>query len=404
MGKHETPKLDELKKGKWPSFVKELELAAQKCERTEDLIGQLEKSYNEGITLWKHGGMVGVRGYGGGIVGRFSNVPEEFPGVKECHTARLFSTPGLFYTSDILKKLADICDKYAGGIFNFHGSTGDIQILGFTQAEAEEMFQEIIKIGFDLGGSGSALRSPSACVGPARCEWACYDTLYACREITNYFLDEVHRPPFNYKFKIKFSGCPIDCTASGARADMSVVGVWKDNIKINQDKVAEYAKKFDIEKNVVNKCPTKCIFYKNGKLTIKDDYCVKCMNCIAAMPEALKPGDIKGAQLRIGAKAPIVQGPRLGFILIPFYDINKDKDENYSTFIDLIERIWEFWDEYGKNRERIGELIQRVGVGNFLEELGLDIHPAIVAHPRTNPYIRFEEYYEEEDVEEEENE
>jgi len=89
-------------------------------------------------------------------------------------------------------------------------------------------------------------------------------------------------------------------------------------------------------------------FYKNGKLTIKDDYCVKCMNCIAAMPEALKPGDIKGAQLRIGAKAPIVQGPRLGFILIPFYDINKDKDENYSTFIDLIERIWEFWDEYGK--------------------------------------------------------
>jgi len=77
------------------------------------------------------------------------------------------------------------------------------------------------------------------------------------------------------------------------------------------------------------------------------------MHCIATMPRALKPGDVKGAQLRLGAKAPVVDGPRLGFLLLPFYDINKDKEDGYSYFTDLVQRIWDFWDEHGKNRERI---------------------------------------------------
>jgi len=390
--KHKTPLLDDLKEGKWPSFVKELERAAKKSPRTEDLIGQLEKSYEDRIPHWKHGGMAGVKGYGGGIVGRFSDLPDEFPGTKEYHTARINQIEGFFYTSDVLRKLADICDEHAGGLFNFHGSTGDIQILGFKQEEAEELFQKCARLGFDLGGSGSALRTPSCCVGPARCEWANYDTLHLTYNLTMEFQNELHRPTFNYKFKIKCAGCPNDCIASGARADLSIVGVWKDSIRIDQKEVSEYAKKFDIEKYVVNKCPTHCMSYADGKLTIDDSNCVKCMHCINSMPKALRPGLEKGAQIRIGAKVPMVQGPRLGFILVPFYDVNKDKEEDYAFLKDLIQKIWDFWDEYGTNRERVGELIQRVGVGNFLEAIGLDPLPEMVEHPRANPFIKFEEY------------
>ncbi len=52
--------------------------------------------------------------------------------------------------------------------------------------------------------------------------------------------------------------------------------------------------------------------------------------------------------------------------------------------------------------ERVGELIQRVGVGNFLEEIGLEPRPEMVEHPRPNPFIKFEEYFVEVDEEEEE--
>ena len=38
----------------------------------------------------------------------------------------------------------------------------------------------------------------------------------------------------------------------------------------------------------------------------------------------------------------------------------KGIDELTDTLKELMGRIWEFWDEYGTNRERIGELIQRI--------------------------------------------
>ena len=66
-----TPQLDELEKGPWPSFVKEIKMAAQRSPMSRDLLGQLEQSYQEIIGHWKHGGIVGVMGYGGGVIGRY---------------------------------------------------------------------------------------------------------------------------------------------------------------------------------------------------------------------------------------------------------------------------------------------------------------------------------------------
>jgi len=61
---YKTPLLDELEKGEWPSFVKEIKIAAKKNEMANDLLGQLEKSFRDRVGYWKHGGIVGVLGYG----------------------------------------------------------------------------------------------------------------------------------------------------------------------------------------------------------------------------------------------------------------------------------------------------------------------------------------------------
>ncbi len=389
--KHQTPLLDELKKGKWISFVKEIERAAEKSERTEDLLGQVEESYRDKVNHWKHGGMAGVKSYGAGMVGRFSEFPDKYPGIKECHSMRIIPSAGFFYNSDFLRKLADISEKYAGGLLNFHGATGNIQVLGMSQAEAEDVFQAVAELGFDLGGSGSDLRTPSCCAGQARCEFANYDTMKICHDLTEEYLDELHRPAFNYKFKLKFSGCANDCVASAARSDLAFIGTWKDKIKINQDEVKTYVKKFNVQKYVLDKCPTKCMWFEGEKLVIDDENCVKCMHCINAMPKALRAGDEKGASILIGAKAPLVTGPRMGMMLVPFYDINEDAKNDYEWLKGLISNMWEFWDEYGVSRERIGELIGRVGLNTFLEGIGLEPIPEMVGHPRSNPFIKFTE-------------
>ena len=77
----ETPKLDELEKGPWPSYVKEMKRAAKKNAAAKDLLNVQELSFNDKVTHWKHGGIVGVTGYGGGVIGRYSDVPHLFPNV-----------------------------------------------------------------------------------------------------------------------------------------------------------------------------------------------------------------------------------------------------------------------------------------------------------------------------------
>jgi sulfite reductase alpha subunit len=56
--------------------------------------------------------------------------------------------------------------------------------------------------------------------------------------LTQEYQDELHRPAFPYKFKFKFDGCPNCCVASIARSDLSFIGTWKDDIKIDQEAVA----------------------------------------------------------------------------------------------------------------------------------------------------------------------
>jgi sulfite reductase alpha subunit len=386
-GNGKTKLLDDLEQGPWPSFVREIKKASKTSPVCDDLLGQLELSYEEKKGHWKHGGIVGVLGYGGGVIGRYSDVPDKFPNVAHFHTMRVNQPSGWFYTSGAIRTLCDIWERHGSGLTNMHGSTGDIVFLGTKTAELEPAFKELTEAGFDLGGSGSCMRTPSCCVGQARCEWACYDTMALCDDLTRNYQDELHRPPFPYKFKIKCSGCPNDCVASAARADLSVIGTWKGDIQQDDAAVAEYAKNgLDIQKDVCGRCPTRCMAWDGKTLTIENRECVRCMHCINAMPNALGPGNERGATLLIGAKAPIVQGALLSSVLVPFVPA----EELAATIKELIGRVWEFWDEYGKNRERVGELIQRVGMANFLDAIGLDPVPEMIMAPRDNPYIFFQ--------------
>ncbi|MGQ9557670.1 MAG: dissimilatory-type sulfite reductase subunit alpha [Desulfurispora sp.] len=384
MAELKTPLLDQLTTGPWPSFVADMKRLVDRKPTVADVLAQLELSYEEKKGHWKHGGIVGVMGYGGGVIGRYSDMPGKFPNVAEFHTMRLNQPSGWFYTTKALRDLMKIWDKYGSGLTNMHGSTGDIILLGTVTENLQPAFDEFSELGWDLGGSGSDLRTPSCCVGPARCESACIDTLDLCYDLTQEFQDELHRPMWPYKFKIKISGCANDCVASIARSDFAIIGTWRDDLKIDQEAVREYVNSgFDIQGVVIDKCPTKCLTWTGSELVLDGPNCVRCMHCINKMPKALRPGDDKGATLLIGGKATILQSAFLGWVIVPFMKLEKPYDE----LKDLLRNIWEWWDEHGKVRERIGELIYRKGMRVFLKDLGLDPLPQMVFKPRANPYF-----------------
>jgi sulfite reductase alpha subunit len=182
---------------------------------------------------------------------------------------------------------------------------------------------------------------------------------------------------------------------------MSIIGIWRDAIQMDRDAVTEYANGgMDIKSDVVDNCPAKCMDWDGKTLTIDNSYCVRCMHCINVMPKALRPGKDRGATILLGSKAPIVEGALLSSVLVPFIKM----EPPYQELKDLTERIWDVWGEEGKNRERVGEFIQRVGLGNFLEAIEVEPVPEMVAHPRENPYVFYEDYFEEDDSEENKNE
>lgn len=386
------PMIDELKNGRWPSYIKEIEKSAadssaKHSKQCTELLNLLEDSFEEKRPHWKHGGIVGVRSYGGGVIGRYTDDPVKYPDLTEFHTMRVNQPSGWFYKSDDIRTLCDIWEKHGSGLTNFHGATGDVVFIGTTTEHLQPCFNDLSEAGWDLGGSGSDLRTPSCCVGPGRCEYACFDSLDLCYNLTHTYQTELHRPMWPYKSKIKISACPNDCVSSQARADISIIGKWRDAIIVDQAEVAKYAESgMDIENLVCGYCPTKCCTYDADKkeIIIDNENCTKCMHCINAMPKALHVGQEKGATIMLGGKATIVQSAFLSWVIIPFMKL--DKEDDYQNLKDFLELVWEWWDENAKVRERLGELIYRKGMAAFLKAVELDPIPQMVNHPRENPY------------------
>lgn len=382
----DTPLLDKLEEGLWPSFVKEIKRAAEKNPAAKDLLGIVELSYKDKVTHWKHGGIVGVVGYGGGVIGRYSDVAEKFPAAEQFHTIRVNHPAGWFYDTKSLRKICDIWEKHGSGLTNFHGSTGDIILLGTRTDSVQPCFNDLSDAGFDLGGSGSCLRTPTGCVGPARCEWSCFDTLDLIHDLTHSFQDELHRPRWPYKFKIKASGCPNDCVAAIARSDFTIIGTWRGGIRINNEEIKKYvAKGVNMKEDIVNRCPGSALSFdeKTGVLSVRPEECVRCMHCINKLTKAIKPGAEKGATILIGGKAPILRGAFLSWVLVPFMEIKPP----YKEIKDLLAKMWDWWDEHGRNRERIAETISRVGLKVFLKAMEMKPLPQMVKHPRSNPFV-----------------
>jgi sulfite reductase alpha subunit len=415
---HPTPNLDELEKGPWPSFVTGLKRLAKDKDYMVDVLGHLEHSYKTRKGYWK-GGTVGVIGYGGGVIPRFTEIKDDkgeavFKDAAEFHTLRIMPPPGMHYDTGTLRKFCDIWDKYGSGLIALHGQSGDIMMQGCTSENVQPAFDAINEMGFDMGGAGPAVRTSMSCVGAARCEQSCFDEAKAQKMVVNTFLDDIHRPALPYKFKFKFSGCGNDCMNAIHRADMAVIGTWRDNMRTDNELGKKWFAKHgmnELVNDVVSRCPTKALQIKDAKdvnkaahissvalndaqcLEIDNKDCVRCMHCVNVMTGALAPGKDKGASILVGGKSHLKIGSLMGTMIIPFMKL--EKDEDYQGLVELAQSIIDFFAENALEHERTGEMIERIGLVNFLEGIGIDIDANMVNNPRMNPYVNTGDWDEE---------
>ena len=264
--------------------------------------------------------------------------------------------------------------------------------------------------GFDMGGAGPAVRTGMSCVGAARCEMSNTNEQAVHRTLVNAFLDDMHRPALPYKMKFKVSGCANDCMNSIERSDFAVIGTWKDDIKINQDAwkamVADKGRSYVVD-NITSRCPTNAMTLgDDDSISIDNSNCVKCMHCLnvtsplshkyienGADGAILESGDEKGVTICMGGKRTLKIGDLFGTVVIPFLPLNTE--EELEGLEELAGEVIDFFAENALEHERTGEMIERIGIVNFMQGIGLEVNPNMVSSPRYMSYVRMDKWDEE---------
>ena len=351
--------LKELERGPWPSHVAELRKTRYPLH-----------IYGVGLVARKSPwgpGAVTVKYVNTGVLSRWARdwVPK---GGEETHF-RVFHTPGKFWKTDFVRQIVKISRELGVGLIELVGQTGAF-VLNLTKDKAEEMVDALRSIGTDVGGSGDAIRALNACVGPALCEFALFDTLkwYVEFHKDKRINDAIATPNFPYKFKVKISGCPMDC-ARANRADLGFIGVWEGAPEVDQELLRRKIEAGEVDpEKLAADCPSGAITWDREKKELKIDgtRCKKSMHCIRTAFPAIKPGKNRKIAVLVGGHVKGRFGGKMGKPLAIV-----DRVEDAMDWVVKTVEAWMNGMESGtsKHKDRIGDFIMKVSFKKYTEEI-----------------------------------
>ncbi|MFP3255645.1 MAG: hypothetical protein RXP30_04365 [Thermoplasmata archaeon] len=363
--------IKELKKGPWPSYITE-------TEKTRYPLKLYAASLYLKRDLWTTGGYVSVPGVPTGILMRVTSRPDIG---ESANVVRVYLPSGNFVTSKMLRNLADFADKYGVSMVHAITTSEDFEIPGIPKEKIRDFVAEFRATGMEVGSTGDAFRNTTTCVGPALCEYATFDTPKFRDDFYNRFNDYAKYPTFPHKLKLKISGCPLDCARASQKGDIAIIGSWEGAPLIIREKLKLLSEKEMLE--IVNGCPTGAISLKNGELNIEGDLCTQCMKCVKLSKGSILPGEKKKYLLYVGGKLRGKKGPFTAKLV-------EKMDDPYQAF-DIIERIINVYIENAARKERLGDMIFRIGMKNFLDLIEKEEKPYHIKDLRTNIFYKVSE-------------
>ena len=243
-----------------------------------------------------------------------------------------------------LREIADAAEKYGYGYVHIT-SRQQIEIPFVKLEDAEEASYELEKLGISGGSSGKKVRAVVACQGNTVCRNGLIDCQsLACRIDEKYFGEAVPK-----KLKIAVTGCPAACMRPQEN-DFGIMGTVKPEI---------------LEENCVGckRCEKAC---KVGARTVLEEKahidsekCILCGACIAACRKDALRAEKTGCTIFVGGKAG--RQPRHGTKLLEL----ADGEQLFS----ILEKTFEYYRREGLDGERFGELLERLGIEKYREEV-----------------------------------
>ncbi|WP_371379344.1 4Fe-4S binding protein [Sporomusa aerivorans] len=246
-------------------------------------------------------------------------------------------------TSDQFRTAAGLADKYGRG--QLHITTRQsVEIHWVQTGQLAAAFRELLAAGLLLAVRGRRIMTVIACPGKALCRRGLGDTADLAAQLNAGMVGQ----ELAGKTKIAVSGCPSAC-AKPQINDIGLHGVILPAVTGNC--------------SLCNLCGQNCnsqaIEVRENNLSIDRDKCAGCGQCVKHCPHQALTAQKQGFAVYVGGK--IGKKPLLGvkvFAVIPEQDA-----------LGYVQAILNAYRQLSLQGERIGDVIQRIGLPPFRQEI-----------------------------------
>ena len=350
------------------------EITFDPAERTNKRLPMPSASQLPELIRRNYGAWVDRKFHGSGIIEHISKTGESL------FTIKVGLPPNSRLSSKTLRKIIEVADTY--GIKSVRATRGmNLEFLADSLDNARKIVEEMKLAGFPAGGWKNSLWHVTSCTAYLTCTTAVVDAPTITKVLSDklfpYFTGQA---PLPAKLMVFVSGCTNVC-AGTLGGDIVLVGHWgqvprpdPERIKFCLPTSAEALKK--LTPDVAAVCPVgavKLSATEEGKVGIHIDEkkCIACGRCKNVCDYFDWDPDKIGVAIFIGGKTSNTgSGPRLGYRVIPWIPVTPP---DYKEITAAVNEIIELWKSTAQEGERLGDTIDRVGVGKFTEMLGVPV-------------------------------
>lgn len=271
---------------------------------------------------------------------------------QDLFTVRLRG-PGGMLDAEKLIKAGELAKKYGRGIIHI-SVRQSVEIPYVHYKDFDALNQELKTVNWSVASCGPRIRVPTGCAGCTYNPNGLLDTVAMCQEVDKRYFG---KPTGHHKFKISFSGCPIDCPRTR-------------EMDLGFQAMIEPVLLEDICNGCtlcVTTCDEKALEMRNELPFRFDDKCNACGDCIKVCPIDAMLQKRSGWLVRVGGK----HGKH------PYYAYEVAQFVTNEQVYLIIERTLEWTQNNCVGRERTGAAIERLGLKKYIDEvikpLGVEI-------------------------------
>jgi anaerobic sulfite reductase subunit C len=250
-------------------------------------------------------------------------------------------------TSEQIRKVADLADKYGQGQLHFTTRQA-VEMYWVPEIHYDAIIQETIDANLLPAVCGPRMRTIVACPGSSLCKFGLRDTVSLASELDELFVGQ----ELPAKTKLGVSGCPNSCTKPQEN-DIGLQGAVQP--VLGQGCVGCGA--------CIKACKAAAVQLENKIPVFNEETCIGCGQCLKICPTKAIEAARNGYNLYVGGK--IGRFPQLGKKTFDLIDENE--------VILYLKAVLSAYQGLAMKGERIAQMINRLGLEVFKQEIHREV-------------------------------